>query len=268
MPDHLHYLSTSKVSSKLDLSNSVTIGVGGDSLDCELEKSVNEYLVGHGCKYQVVKGYGMTELSATAISSCVSANAVGCVGIPLIINTVKIVDPDNLEELCYGELGEIWISGPSVMLGYYNKPKETSDTIVTEDTGVRWIQTGDLGYMTSDGWIYHKGRIRRIYLTSHEGQPAKIFPMLVEEKIKQSEAVSNCVVVARLKENSANYEAVAFVISKEQAIISLEQELKDICSKEVPTYMQLVEYRFVEEFPHTPIGKVDFRALEKECAYN
>lgn len=262
LPDHLYFLSTAKVSSKLDLSTSITIGVGGDSLDCDLEKRVNEYLYSHGCKYQVVKGYGMTELSATAISSCVSANAIGCVGIPLIINTAKIVDPDNLKELSYGEMGEIWISGPSVMLGYYNKPKETSETIIIDDTGMRWIRTGDLGYMTSDGWIYHKGRIRRIYLTSHEGQPAKIFPMLVEEKIKQSDAVSNCVVVARLKENSANYEAVAFVVCKDQKHDGTEQELRDICANTVPSYMQPVEYRFVTEFPHTPVGKVDFRALE------
>ena len=110
--------------------------------------------------------------------------------------------------------------------------------------------------------------IRRIYLTSHEGQPAKIFPMLVEEKIKQSDAISNCVVVARLKENSANYEAVAFVIRKEQKHDDIEQELRDICANAVPSYMQPVEYRFVTEFPHTPVGKVDFRALEQEAQKN
>lgn len=67
-----------------------------------------------------------------------------------------------------------------------------------------------------------------------------------------------------MKEGSANHEAVAFII-KEQSDTDITEELKAICAKEVPTYMQPVEYRFVEEFPHTPIGKVDFRVLEKEA---
>ena len=177
---------------------------------------------------------------------------------------MKIVDMSSLQELPCGESGEIWISGPTVMMGYYNMPKETEETIAVDENGTRWIRTGDLGYMTSEGLVYHQGRIRRIYLTSYEGQPAKIFPMLVEEKIKQSENVFDCVVVGRLKENSANYEAVAFVIKKDKQL-DIAEEVKNICSNEVPTYMQPVEYRFVEEFPHTPIGKVDFRMLEKEA---
>lgn len=265
LPDHLKYLISHSATQKMDMSFLITPSVGGDGLNIELEKSVNLFLESHNCKARAVKGYGMTELSATAICTDTKANAIGSIGIPLIMNTVKIMDMNTLSELPCGESGEIWISGPTVMMGYYNMPKETQDTIVTDENGARWIRTGDLGYMTSDGLIYHQGRIRRIYLTSHEGQPAKIFPMLVEEKIKQSENVFDCVVVARLKEGSANYEAVAFVI-KEQIDADITEELKAICAKEVPTYMQPVEYKFVNEFPHTPIGKVDFRSLEKEAS--
>lgn len=264
-PDHLRYLSTSKLTKNMDLSHFVTAAVGGDSLNIKLEKQMNEYLASNGCQYKTIKGYGMTELASSAVTASPVFNALGSVGAPLVTNTIKITEVGTNRELGYNCPGEIWISGPSVMLGYYNKPEATAEIIHVEEDGSRWIRTGDLGYITEDGLLFHQGRIRRIYLTSFEGQPAKIFPMLVEEKIKQSKSVSNCVVVARQKENSANAEAVAFVIADGTDSVELTRELKDICSKEVPAYMQPVEYRFVDEFPLTPIGKVDFRALEQKA---
>lgn len=263
VPDHLNYLSTSRITSKMDLSHLITVGVGGDSLDCTLEKKVNTYLKNRGCKYKVVKGYGMTELSATAISSCIAANGIGCVGIPLIINTVKIVD-DTMKELKYNETGEIWISGASVMLGYFNKPEETAQMIITDSNGTRWIRTGDLGYMTPDGLVYHQGRIRRIYITAYEGQPAKIFPMPVEETLKKSMSVNECCVVGRKRNGSDYYEAVAFVVKKahNQDDKTIIAELKALCTENLPTYMIPAKIYFIRELPHTPIGKIDFRTLE------
>ena len=115
--------------------------------------------------------------------------------------------------------------------------------------------------------MFHQGRIRRIYLTAVEGQPAKIFPNLVEDAIKSAEPVADCTVVARFKQNSAYYEAVAYVILKDKAMTMGQTQCSDllrkICKDKVPTYMCPVEYRYVREFPHTPIGKVDFRKLEE-----
>lgn len=176
LPDHLKYMTEDKATKNLDLGYFITAAVGGDSVNQELEVASNEYLHKQNCQYSVTKGYGMTELGATACTSCPKANAIGSVGIPLVANTIKIMDTDSMQELPYNQAGEIWISGPSIMLGYYNKSKETDDMIVTDENGVRWIRTGDLGHITENGLLFHEGRIRRIYLTSHEGQPAKISP--------------------------------------------------------------------------------------------
>lgn len=267
LPDHLRYLSQDKATKSMDMSFLISPGVGGDSVNTELEKSVNQFLRAHNCQYEVCKGYGMTELSATACISFRGANAIGSVGIPMVMNTFKIVDLDTGTELLYNQTGEIWVSGPTIMLGYYDMPDETNAIIIKDEQGVRWLRTGDLGHITEDGLLFHEGRIRRIYLTAHEGQPAKIFPMLVEEKIKQSKEVADCVVVGRLKENSANYESVAFVVLKDidQTERNVEKELATLCENSVPSYMWPVEYRFVSDLPHTPVGKVDFRALEKEA---
>lgn len=265
--DHPKYLATDKTTKDMDLSFFIAGAVGGDSVSCELEMEVNEYLRSHGCKYELIKGYGMTELAATAVTTFPGANAVGSVGVPLVANSMKIVDVDTLSELGYNQTGELWISGPSVMLGYFNRPKENSNIFVTDENGVRWIRTGDLGHITEDGMLYHEGRIRRIYMTAHEGQPAKIFPMVVEGALKKSTYVSECSVVGRKRKGSDYYEAVAFVVKKDDIVEDsvIKTEFTRICAENVPTYMTPAEYRFVSELPRTPIGKIDFRTLEKEA---
>ncbi len=270
VPDHLRYLCSSKVTEKMDLSFFITVAVGGDSLSTELEEKMNRFLASHGCKYQTLKGFGMTELASGAVTASPLVNAIGSVGAPLVINNLKIVDLDTMQELGYGQSGEIWISGPTIMLGYLDKPEETAATIVTDDQGVRWIRTGDLGYMTEEGLLFHQGRIRRIYITVHEGQPAKIFPMLVENTLKKSPNISACSVVGRKQRTSENYEAVAYMVKKENSLseTQLTAELAALCSENLPTYMIPAEYRFVDELPLTASGKVDFRALEREAQEN
>ncbi len=265
--DHLKYLSVDKKTKNCDMSFLVTAAVGGDALECNLEMVVNEFLATHKCEFEVCKGYGMTELAATAVTTFKGANAIGSVGVPLISNTLKIVDVDSNEELGYNEIGEIWIAGPSIMLGYYNKPEETAEIIITDEKGTRWIRTGDLGHITEEGLLFHEGRIRRIYMTAHEGQPAKIFPMLVEDCLRKSNFISECSVVGRKKENSDYYEAVAFVVKKDCDVENkiILADISQKCIDNIPTYMIPTEYCFVNELPHTPIGKIDFRALEKEA---
>ncbi|MBE6752085.1 MAG: acyl--CoA ligase [Ruminococcaceae bacterium] len=265
--DHLKYLTIDKKTEKIDMSFLISPGVGGDAVECKLEQDVNKFLAEHNCQYEVCKGYGMTELSATAVITFKGANAIGSVGIPLISNTIKIVDTETSQELGYNETGEIWISSPSIMLGYYNKPQETSEIIITDEKGVRWVRTGDLGHITEDGLLFHEGRIRRIYMTAHEGQPAKIFPMLVEGALKKSQYVSECSVVGRKRKNSDYYEAVAFIVKNSDTTDTnvILEDISKQCDENVPTYMIPAEYCFVDELPHTPVGKVDFRALEKEA---
>lgn len=267
IPDHLRYLCSSKLVEKMDLSFFITVAVGGDSLSTELEKRMNQFLADRGCRYQTLKGFGMTELASGAVTASPLVNAIGSVGSPLVFNNLKIVDIDTVQELSYGQSGEIWISGPTIMLGYLDKPEETAERIVTDANGERWIRTGDLGYVTEDGILFHQGRIRRIYLTAHEGQPAKIFPMLVEDTLKKSEGVNLCSVVGRKQRDSENYEAVAFVVksSADMDDAQLISQLRSLCREHLPTYMVPAEYRIEAELPLTASGKVDFRKLELEA---
>lgn len=263
--DHLKYLSIDKHTRNLKLDFLISPGVGGDGLDYNLEEHVNQFLSAHGCKFEVYKGYGLTELSATAVSAFAGANAIGSVGVPLITNTIKVMDPDTRKELGYNETGEIWISGPSVMLGYYKNPEETEKMIITDERSIRWVRTGDLGRITEDGLLFHEGRIRRIYLTTHEGQPAKIFPMLIEGALKKSAFVRECSIVGRKRNGSDCYEAAAFVVLNNPDLdhAPIVEELNRICTDDLPAYMIPAEYYFIKELPQTLIGKLDFCKLEE-----
>lgn len=266
--DHVKYLASDSSIKHMDLSFLITSAIGGDFLNEKTESDVNEFLKSHGCKYEVVKGYGMTELGATACTSFEGANEIGSVGIPLVANVFKVMDLDSGEELGYNQTGEIWISSPSIMQGYYRNPEATAEIICADRDGMRWIRTGDLGHIDERGLIFLEGRIKRIYSTVDKGQPAKIFPGLVEDVLKKSNDVYDCTVVGRFVAHKAYYEAIAYVILKDKGMQQKKviSGLAECCREKLPSYMWPVEYRFLDDFPRTPIGKVDFRELERMAA--
>lgn len=264
-PDHLKYLAEDTLTKNMNLSFLISPGVGGDSLNTELEQEVNNFLKKNGCQFEVSKGYGMTELSATSTLSFRGANAIGSVGIPFVSNTVKIMDVDSGQELKCGQTGEVWISGPSIMLGYCNMPEETSEIIITDENGIRWIRTGDLGHINQDGLLFLESRIRRIYLTAYEGQPAKIFPTPVEDALRKLDCIRECSVVGRKRKDSDFFEAVAFIVKEKGGDEEVRRVAAEQCAAHVPEYMVPAQYLFLDDLPHTPIGKVDFRILEKQA---
>ena len=111
----------------MDLSFLISHGVGGDSLNVDLERTVNSFLHERNCLYEACKGYGMTELTATACLSFRGATAIGSVGVPFAP---------------YNKTGEIWISGPSIMLGYYNMPTTALISFDEEGNGFTLVIWG------------------------------------------------------------------------------------------------------------------------------
>ena len=91
--------------------------------------------------------------------------------------------------------------------------------------------------------------------------------MVVEDALKQSPGVGECSVVGRKRAGSAYYEAVAYLVKRDKGADedALRTELAALCAQRVPTSRIPAEYRVLDELPHTPIGKVDFRRLEKEA---
>ncbi len=247
-----------------DLSFLVCAACGGDSMDSTSEKALNGFFVSHGANIMVDKGYGMSEMSATAVSCYGTVNQLGSVGIPMISNNICIVDPDSGDELSYDHEGEVCLSGPGMMLEYFKNEELTNQAIKTHLDGIQWLHTGDLGHVTKDGFLFHDGRIKRMFVR-YDG--FKIYPEAVEKVIAQHSAVNMCAVVGSLVPD-LGIMPVAFVVMNQGVIDpkdSIADEIMDLCKEDLAERAVPDKIVFVDELPLTSLGKVDYRALEKEA---
>lgn len=252
----------SKLIKKEDLSYFKSPISGGDVLNPELEKQVNAFFKEHGSKYNIVQGYGMTEVSAAAIYSKPNAYKLSSVGIPYIKNNIAIINPDTLCEVGYGEEGEICIATPTMMLGYLNNPDETNKVIEYMDDGQRWIHTGDIGKIDEDGNLFVLGRMKRLIVRNGN----KIFPSTIEEEIMKTGLVESCAVV-QMNNDAERHVPVAHIVLKSEMIGNEEeivQKLDEYISKHLPEFNVPFKYIFRDFLPLTNINKVDFKNLEKE----
>ena len=250
-----------------DLSSLKYVFYGGEGMKDTVEMAVNSVLEKNGCPHSLNKGYGMTEVTSAA--SCTILNNVNnmkSVGIPLPKMTINVVNVNNGEECIYDEEGELCISGPTVMQGYYNNPQATDALIKTHEDGQRWVHTGDLGYINEDGVVFVTGRIKRIIMTKGEdGQVTKMFPDRIEKALYADTMVELCCVVGVHDDNKINYPKAIVVLKndcpKDEAT---KQRILKSCRASLPEYMIPNEIEFRDELPRTARGKVDYRALEME----
>ena len=263
VPSHYENIIESKKLQKEDLSYIIAPTVGGDTMNIELEKKVNKFLIDHNCKDKITKGYGMTEVNA-AVSVCTSneCNRLGSVGIPVPKTIISVFDLETGEELGDKQEGEICITGPNTMTGYYKNKKATEQILKKHKDGKIWVHSGDIGYM-DDGFVYIVDRLKRIIIR-HDG--FKIFPSMIENVISLHPNVDDCKVVGIADiEHTQGSLAKAHIILKDK--INEEQtinEIKTLCQAELPEYAIPIDYKVRDTMPLTPIGKVDFISLQNE----
>ena len=262
VPSHYGSIIHSPKLKNKDLSYIIAPTVGGDKMDEILEKETNEFLKKHNCSYKVVKGYGMTEVNA-AVAACTSneTNDIGSVGIPFPKTVISIFEPGTDKELKYDELGEICITGPNTMLGYYMNTDETDKILIRHGDGKIWVHSGDLGKMTSDGKLYVVDRIKRLIIR-HDG--FKVFPNMIEDVICKHPSVESCKVVGvKDVDYSQGNLPKAHIILKnnKKSEHDILEELYILCKTSLPEYMQPCDIEINESFPLTSIGKVDFVKL-------
>lgn len=207
----------------------------------------------------------MTEFGATVCTGMNHVYKLGTLGIPLPAVIVKIVKPETLEEVKYNEVGEICFSAPNTMLGYYKNEKATTEVKKKHLDGIEWLHTGDLGMVDKDGFVYFKGRIKRIYVTrTVEEMLYKIFPTRVEEVLECHVTVSGCGTIAISDEEKLNV-LVSFVTLNDKSADKekVVAELMNYAKSELPEHSVPVKIVVLEEMPLTQSGKIDYRALEQ-----
>lgn len=271
VPSHYGTIISSPKLEGQDLSYVIAPVVGGDAMNIELEKETNKFLEEHNCDYKVVKGYGMTEVSA-AVCGCTSneINKLGSVGIPFPHSTIAIFDSETGDELSLTidlndkQIGEVCITGPNVMQGYYNNNEENKKIMRKHADGKVWIHSGDLGYMNSNGELFIVGRMKDVIIRQ---DGFKIFPTFIEEVLMRDGDVVDCKVVG-IKDNSSVQGELpyAYVILKEDAKNEdVLDRLSILCEMSLPEYSLPVCFKDILEFPCTNIGKIDTQKLREEA---
>ena len=246
---------------KADLSCLKGVFSGGDSLSVELKKKCDRFLYNHNSIVQIREGYGTTECVTASCLTPPTLHKEGSIGIPFPDTYYKIVDPDTDRELPFGEEGEIVIAGPSVMMEYLDMPEETAHTLRKHSDGLTWLYTGDLGKMDSDGFIYFKGRIKRMIISSGYN----IYPAQMENIFDAHEKVQMSCVIG-VPDSYKMEKVKVFVMLKEGVPANEEtkNELFDYARKPVAKYAMPYDIEFREKLPTTLVGKVAYRQLEEE----
>ena len=252
VPTIYNALEQGAVAGGYDLSCLEVCISGGASLPAHLQESFERMT---GCR--LVEGYGLSEASPVVCCNPLDGTGKpGSIGLPLPGTTIEIRDPEDPARcLPAGEKGEICVSGPQVMAGYWNRPDETARTIVDG-----FLHTGDVGYMDEDGYTFLVDRIKDVIICSGY----KVYPRLIEEAIGRHEAVNEVTVIG-VPDDYRGETPKAFVSLMPEAQLSdgeLIAFLKDkLAPFEMPAY---VEFR--DELPKSLIGKLSKKELVAEEA--
>ena len=244
-----------------DLNSVTAVICGGDALNQTLRDKVNAFLKNHGSDAKIRVGYGLTEGSGAVCLSPENTFSDGIIGVPLPDTDFKIVKNGTHDRLPVGEEGEICISGPLVMMGYLDNDAETAQVIRIHDDGKVWLHTGDIGYVGEDGMIYFAQRLKRIIVSSGYN----IYPTHIESIINSHEAVLTSTVIG-IDHHYKGQVPKAFIVLKPgyRGGKKIEREIRELLERNIPIYALPVAYEFRDKLPHTKIGKVAFRDLEKE----
>jgi len=204
----------------------------------------------------LVNGYGMSE-AGTAVHMPLDTDAVarhpGAVGYPAPLLAVRLVGEDG-QDVPEGEVGEIWVKGPSVTPGYWNKPGETARAFVGD-----WYRTGDLGRRGEGGVIHVPDRLKDMYISGGEN----VFPAEIEAVIGAHPKVRD-VAVLGLPDAKWGECGVAFVVAQLEAPTA--EEILEHCAERLASYKRPARIVFLDQIPRTASGKAQKHILRQTHA--
>lgn len=193
----------------------------------------------------LIEAYGLTETSPAACINPMSLKEYnGYIGLPIPSTEVEIKDDDN-KTLPIGEIGEICIKGPQVMAGYYNRPEETAK-VMTPDG---FFKTGDLGYMTEQGFVKIVDRKKDMILVSG----FNVYPNELEDVVVQHPKVLECAAIGVPDEKSGEVVKL-FCVKKDESLT--EEELIKFCREHLTSYKVPKYVEFRAELPKSNVGKI------------
>jgi len=244
---HLHWLRS--------------VGCGGDTVTADLRGQVDYTLAKNGSGARLSQGYGLTECCGGVIAHPRTSTNYDALGKALPNVSVQIWD-ENRRPLPDGEIGEIIISSPTVMLGYLNPERKPDVGIVFGEDGTRWLPTGDLGYRKGD-YYYFAGRKKRLIIIS--GYNA--YPLDIEKVVLETGLVSEACAVQGFDADGRTIIRL-FLVPAEGAgdTTDLTAKIDAVCRNRLEKLTQPRDFRIISALPRTRVGKVDFMRLTQVAA--
>ena len=248
VPTMFVYLLNYPGAEDFDTSSMKAWGSGAAPLPVEIVEPFEKKFGG-----RLLEGYGLTEASPVVSAHRYSGERrLGSVGQPIPGVEVAILDDDDRPRPA-GEVGEVCVRGPNVMLGYYRMPEETARTIRQG-----WLHTGDMGRLDADGFLYIVERKKDLIIRGG----FNIYPREVEEVLYAHPAIAEVAVIGA-PDPLMGEDVLAFVVRKHGASVTAEA-LIAFCQDRLAKYKCPKQVRFVDTLPKSPIGKIlrkELRAL-------
>ncbi|HVF38454.1 MAG TPA: long-chain fatty acid--CoA ligase [Gemmatimonadaceae bacterium] len=240
---------------KVDFSSIKLCFCGAAALMAETRKRFEELTGG-----VVVEGYSLTEAQMAVVANPVRGEKkIGSVGMPLPDVEVRVLDPDNgRTPVPRGEVGEIVVHAPQLMVGYWQRPQETSEMLREGDDGERLLYTGDLGYQDEHGYLFIVDRKKDLIKTSGY----QVWPREIEEVISTHPAVAE-VGVAGLPDPMRGETVKAWIVLR-PGMKATRSDIKLFCREHLAPYKVPSAFEFVDDLPKSPAGKVLRRVLRQQ----
>ena len=203
----------------------------------------------------MVEGYGLTECAP--LVSCNPLNdtrRAGSIGIPFPSTDIRVVDPENLQDVPLGEEGELWVHGPQCFAGYWKREEDTQKTITADG----WLRTGDIVRLDEDYFIQIVDRIKEVIITGG----FNVSPTEVETALKQHDSVADAAVVG-IPQASGGEMVVAAVIPAEGHAVD-EHALREHCYARVTRYKVPRKIVAVDDLPRSMLGKILRRKVREQ----
>jgi len=256
VPTLYEYLKDHKDTNKTDWKRLKVILSGADTLH---ESTMKGWARRTGSN--IIEGYGLSETCATSHVNPLHRPKSGSFGCPIPGMQAAVVDAETLEFVAPGQTGELVLSGPNIMQGYWQRPEETARAFI-ERAGIRWMRTGDIVRMDDEGYFHFYDRSKD--LIKYKGH--SIFAKDVEDVLYGHPQVKAAGVIG-VPDPAVGQRIKAIVVLQGDARGKVsEDEIKAYCRQSLAEYKvpHIVEFR--GELPKTDVGKVSRRELREETA--
>ncbi len=202
---------------------------------------------------KLLEGYGLSEASPVVCVNTLKKQKAGSVGTAQYDYQIKIVD-DEMNELPFGQIGDIIVKGDHVMQGYFNRPEATRETIVNG-----WLLTGDMGYLDDEGFLFIVDRKKDLIIS----KGINIYPREIEEVIDAFEGIAASAVIGVRDEKSGEI-PVAYIELEEDTEEVGEEALRQHMKKHLANYKVPRQIHTIPELPKNATGKVLKRVLKEK----